>query len=133
MIDTRLLDTIVLDCLYKTDELEDGAPPADFIEVEGVVVRLGLHPKRLESHRAEVQAMLDQIGPEFHSSGGGGWSFLNLCNDKDGEQWGEHRSMEQLCMLAIGLKLGTWMSPRETWSSFPGGVPYFLITDGASA
>jgi hypothetical protein len=49
---------------------------------------------------------------------------LSLFEDKHGNHWGEHINMNELCVLAIGLKLGNWCLPREMWTAFPGGMPY---------
>ena len=35
--------------------------------------------------------------------------------------------MEDLVVLALGLKLGDYLLPREVWSSFPGRMPYVVF------
>src|SRR4030042_2298665 len=81
MIDPERVNAIFMDCLFK--EGEDTSKP---IKVEGIVRNIGFHPERLESHKAEIAAMLDELPDEFKESGGGGMSFLNACNDKHGNQ-----------------------------------------------
>lgn len=115
---------IIMDSLYKTEEVPDGLPPADAVIAEGIRGKMGFHPGRLESHRAEVVAILREMPETFHKGTGGGYSFLGLCEDKNGAQWGEHTNMDELCVLAIGLKLGDWCLPREMWPVLPGGMPY---------
>ncbi len=62
---------------------------------------------------------------EFHENNpSGGWTFLNLCNDKNGNQWGEHRNMEELVCLSIALNMGKYLMPKVLWGSLPGGMPY---------
>lgn len=123
------VEAIILDCLYQKEELteaelEPGGAPPGAILVEGLVRTFGLHPGRLESHREEVKAILLEMPAVFHKGNGDGMSFLNLCNDKNENLWGQHRDMEALCCLAIGLGMGQFMLGREMWSVFPGGVPY---------
>ena len=129
MIDAKRITEIVKDCLFRDDEVIDGKPTTDPVLVSGVVIRIGFHKERLESHREEVKAMLSELPLDFQPNGGGGSSFLNMCMDKFGNQWGEHRNMDELCALAIGLGLGGFPMGREFWSALPGGVPYFSIVE----
>ena len=70
--------------------------------------------------------MLDCLPDSFKASGGGGMSFLNMCNDINDEQWtGAHRVMDQLICLAVALDLGNVML-EELKGILPGGVPYFV-------
>ena len=111
------------DCLFK--EKED---TSNYVKAEGIMTNVGFHPDRLESHKAEVDEMLEQLPNEFQKSGGGGWSFLNACNDRDGNQWtGLQQVMEQLFLLGIALKRVKIQLPRELWSSLPGGMPYLVV------
>lgn len=71
--------------------------------------------------------MLADLPDEFMQEKGGGWSFLNMCMTKDGEQWGEHPNMEELMVLGCGLGLMKLQLPRAVWSSLPGGVPYLSV------
>lgn len=119
------VNEVFLDCLYRNDEVgADKKPPADAVIVEGLVATYGLHPTRLESHREKVRWFLNEMPAPFHKSTGGGWSFLNLCVDRNEEQWAEHPTMEQLVVLAIGLHMGSYCVPRELWGALPGSVPY---------
>jgi hypothetical protein len=110
------VDACVIECLNGT---ADGA-----ILVEGIVNNFGFSQTAIDSHREEIAGLLNEMPPEFHKAGGGGWSFLNLCLDKHGNQWGEHRNMEVLCCLGIAAGMAKWLLPREVWSALPGGVPY---------
>jgi hypothetical protein len=120
------VNAIFLDCLF-TEEETAGGPPAGMVLVEGVVNRYGLHPVRLESHRAEVTELLNELPEEFQEAKGGGWSFLQACVTQRGDQWGEHVHIEQLFVMAMGLGLGRWVMPRSMWRAFPGSMPYFVI------
>ena len=123
MIDAKCVETIFIDCLFKEEE-----DTSKYIKAEGIVTNVGFHPERLEQYRAEVADILNQLPDEFKTSGGGGWSFLNACNDKDGNQWtGLHQRMEQLFLLGIGLGVVKSVLPREFWKDLPGGMPYYVI------
>ena len=117
------VNNVFMDCLFK-----DGEDTSGYIEARGIVMNAGFHPERLESHKAEVAKMLAGLPSEFQKSGGGGWTFLNACNDKNGNQWtGEHRTMEQLFLLGIALGIAEFQLPREVWGAFPGGMPYIVV------
>jgi len=111
------------DCLFKDDE-----DTSNHIEARGIMINVGFHPERLEEHTVEIEEMLGELPSEFQKSGGGGWSFLNACNDKYGNQWtGEQTVMEQLVLLGIATEKAKFQLPREVWSALPGGMPYFVI------
>jgi hypothetical protein len=126
-IDATEVNAAFLDSLFLDTEIVNGKPPVDAVIVEGVRGKYGFHFQRLGSHRSQVQAWLALLPVEFRANGGGGWSFLNACQTHDGEQWGEHRDMEELFALAIGLGLARWVMPREMWAVLPGGMPYVSI------
>lgn len=127
MIDTEKIDAAMRDSLFRNEEVPDGKPPADAVIVDGVRSKFGFHKARLESHREEVREALAQLSDQFHRGRGDGWSFLNACMDKDGNQWGEHRNVEQLVCLGIALGLVEYCLPKEMWSVLPGGMPYFAV------
>ena len=118
---------ILRDCLFTPCELVDGAAPPDACTVQGILTTYQFHRARLESHRAEIHAMLEELPDTFQAGKGGGWSFLNACVRQDGEQWGEHHHMELLFCLAIGLDLAQWLMPRDFWGALPGGMPYVQV------
>lgn len=118
---------IFQDCLFTEEEVAEHKRPDDAVIVEGVLLRFGLHPARLESHREEVLELLGELPEQFMESKGGGWSFLNACVRGDGTQWGEHSSMEELFVLGIGLGLAGWCLPREMWPLLPGEAPYVWV------
>jgi hypothetical protein len=133
MIDAAKIDAAFRDSLFKREEVPDGEPPAGAVIVQGVLSQFGFHKARLESHREEVREALAGLPDGFHSGKGGGQSFLNACMDKDGNQWGEHRNIEQLISLGIGLGYVAYCLPKEAWQSLPGGMPYFSVTlEGAA-
>ena len=122
------VQTIFMDCLYRDDEINGGAPPDGAILVEGIVGKYGLHPARINSHKDEIKTMLTELPSAFKEGSGGGWSFLNACMTESGKQWtDEHRIMEQLFVLGMASGLVKNLLPREIWGSLPGGVPYYMI------
>lgn len=123
------VNEIILDCLFKTDEIADGKPPADAVVVEGIRRDFGFHPVRLESHAEEIADLLAELPPEFAQ----GWSFLNMCMDRHGRQWGEHRDMEGLVALGLATGRAALPAPRDMWPMLPGGMPYVTVLPAPSA
>lgn len=123
MISARRVEEILMNCLYKDEEVIDGKPPEDTILAEGIMMKIGFHPERLESHREEIKEILSQLPSQFNE----GASFLQGCVDKNGNQWGEHTNMDQLFMLGNALGYVKCPFPRAVWSSLPGGMPYYQI------
>ena len=116
------VETIFRDCLFR-----DGEDTSQAKIVEGVVSKFGFHPTRLETHKSEIAEMLDGLPDEFRADKGGGWSFLNARMTKSGDQWGEHRNIEQLLTLGIATEQAKMLMPREMWNVLPGGMPYFAV------
>ena len=122
------VEEVFMDCLYKDMEARK-----DAVIVMGIILNVGFHPERLEAHRQDVKVMLAELMPEFHQKTGGGWTFLNLCNDKHGRQWTSfHEIQEQLCLLGNALGLSEYLMDREMWAAMPGGVPYFMVKADAN-
>mgnify|MGYP001604585181 CR=1 FL=1 len=108
---------------------EDCASP---LAVKGIVHEAAFDPDKLASHKDEVRALLAQLPDQFHETLGGGWSFLNSCQDRDGDFWtGLHLVMEQLVLMGLGLGLVEFPMEREFWPVMPGGMPYFVFKDAA--
>lgn len=128
MLNAERVNAVFCDCVFQ-----DGEDTKVHIQAEGITGKVGFHPRRLESHRAEIETMLDELPENFRQSGGGGWTFLNACNDRHGNQWtGLHLRMEQLFQLGIGIGKVQSCLPRELWSALPGGMPYYIIMDEAT-
>lgn len=122
-IDSERVDAIFRDCLFNADE-----ETSSHVKAEGIVRNVEFHPERLNGHKAEIEAMLDELPDTFKKSGGGGMSFLNACEDKHGNQWtGQHQRMEQLFQLGIGVGKAEFLMPREIWDCLPGGMPYYIV------
>lgn len=107
---------------------DHGAP------IEGIVRTFNANRATIAEHRDEIIAMLSCLPDEFMDDGGGGWSFLNLCQTKDGRLWtGMHATCEALYGLAAGLDLASFLLPREVWGALPGGMPYLAFRRSAFA
>ena len=118
-----------IDCLYRESELTgiEGVP-GDAILVEGIMAKFGFQPARLEEKRDIVTEWLAALPEAFRKDKGGGWSFLNACNQENGVQWtGLHERMEQLFCLGMGLGLVKCQLRRDLWAVLPGGMPYYAI------
>jgi hypothetical protein len=100
----------------------------DELIVHGIVNDFPFNKKMLSEYADDIIGFLNELPKEFHENDGGGWSFLNACNDKNGNQWtGSHAVMEKLFVLGIGIDKVKLLLPREVWGSLPGGVPYFVV------
>lgn len=132
-LNPNAVSELFMKCLFTDEEIAElnGDVPVGAVIVEGITIDTGFHPKRLEEAREAVKEMLDELPLEFQPAtkgGGGGWSFLNMCNDKNGVLWtGMHSVMQELILLAIGLDLMAFLMPRDMWAIFPGGMPYVGI------
>lgn len=112
-----------MNCLFN-----DGEPTEGYKIGEGVMVRIGFHPERLKEAEPIITELLDELPDAFKKSGGGGWSFLNLCQDKHGNQWADlHKTMDELVALGNAIGKLSYQMPREMWSALPGGMPYLVI------
>lgn len=116
---------VFMDCLFSD-------PPKGKISVikaPGLVRNVGFDPNKVNLHRAEINAMLDELPNDFKESGGRGMSFLNACFDRHGVKWtGLHQTVEQLVQLGLATgKLGYCLQDRALWRALPGGVPYIVV------
>ena len=110
-------------CLPKDNEKSE-----NYDIIEGVATKVKFNAERINEKRKEIIALLDELPIEFNKNSGGGWSFLNACNDKDGNQWtGFHKSVDELVTLGLAIKKINWLLPRELWDSLPGAMPFFVV------
>lgn len=131
-LDAIKVRKIFLDCLYSEDRIKSSTKEGlmkEAILVKGIVTNVGFDPKKIAIHKPEIIELLDELPNEFKHEVSGGYSFLKACVDKNGNHWGEHRSMEQLFMLGMACKRVRCLFPRELWSMLPGGVPYYEVLD----
>lgn len=115
-------------CLYGEDFATDGFTH-QLMTIKGVILSANFDYFLLAMHSLEIENMLRELPDEFKEFSGGGWSFLEACNDKHGNQWTSlHRVIDKLFMLGMGIDKVEYLLPREQWSVLPGGMPYLVIT-----
>lgn len=85
MLNAEAVEKVFLDCLFDDSATED-----EIVEIEGIVNNFAFNSARLEANKNTIISLLEELPDEFRQSLGGGWSFLNACNDKHGSHWGEH-------------------------------------------
>lgn len=117
------VNTVLRECLFKEGEDTSTAAIA-----EGVISKFRFNSYRLAEKSPEIAEMLSELPDDFHSDKGGGMSFLNACVDRNGDQWGGHSSIDELLCLGIATGQAAILFPREMWSVFPGGMPYFSVS-----
>jgi hypothetical protein len=110
-------------CLFKEQESTE-----NMVKAEGILRDFGFHPTRLKEREDDIISMLSYLPDSFHEEKGGGWSFLNACNDKDGKQWANlHTTMEQLFVLGLAIGKVKNLIPKEMWKNLYGGMPYYVV------
>lgn len=125
-LDHERVTELFLKCLFQ-----EGEDSSNRVRAEGITLKVGFHPVRLEGHKREISELLDELPDEFKSSGGEGMSFLQACNDRHGNQWtGLHHVMEQLFLLGIAIGKVKCLTPREVWKALPGGMPFYAVQTG---
>jgi hypothetical protein len=132
MIDPKRVNELLIDCLFRNEELGDtpNIMPEGGVKVEATMVTFGFHPDRLQAHRFEVVEMLKQLDDSFMQSKGGGMSLMNMVATKDGELWtGIQKTADELFALAKGMDLADFTLPRDMWVVLPGQMPYITIYD----
>lgn len=112
--------------------LAGNAEDENAIVIDGITVRVAFDAARVTAHAGEIRELLTELPSAFLSEtegGGGGWSFLNACNDRHDRQWtGFHRSMEELFMIGEAAGMVKPLLPRELWEALPGSMPYYVIS-----
>ncbi|MGL5717998.1 MAG: hypothetical protein ACRCX2_33655 [Paraclostridium sp.] len=120
------VDRIFRDCLFKEEELIGGKPIKEPLIAEGIIMNVGFNPDSIERNKIDIGYMVDQLPEMFNQ----GWSFLNMCIDKEERQWTSvHKVMEQLLLLGIAIGRLKYCAPREMWDVLPGGMPYVMRVD----
>jgi len=124
-LDAKRVRDILVNCLFK----EDPEPGTQYIPVIGITVNLGFRVDRINEYSGEIKELLNELPDGFKESSGGGWSFLQAYVDKDDNQWGDHKNMEELMMLGVASGWAGYLLPKDLWCALPGSVPYFAVFD----
>lgn len=122
MINSSEVHELLMDCLFIGKEKTDNA-----MIIDGIAGKFGLNPIKVEKNKKKILEILKQLPLDFRQEYGGGMSFLNMGEDKDGNHWGEHRAMEQLVVLGLATKNLVYLMPKEMWSALPGQMPYLVL------
>jgi hypothetical protein len=116
---------IFMKCLFN-----EGEATENYVLAEAINVKVGFHPERLKQSEPAITELLNELPDEFKRGTGDGWSFLNMCKDKHGNQWADlHQTMDELVALGLATKKISFLMPRDMWLSFPSGMPYLLVTN----
>lgn len=103
---------------------------AEYKVGEGFLGRFDFDPEKLKESEQTIISMLSDLPDDFKRSGGGGRSFLNMCVDKNGNQWtGVHDIVDMLVRLGNAIGRVSFLMPREMWPVLPGGMPYIVVED----
>lgn len=114
------VEAVFADCL--SDE-------RNFI-VRGVMINVAFDRSKVAAHEQDIAQMLSALPIEFHRPGGCGWSFLNMCIDKDGQQWCDlHQTIDKLICLGLATGQIEFTLQRDLWRALPGGMPYIVVVD----
>lgn len=127
------VDRIFSDCLFRSHAEYD-----EYVKNQGIVIKVQsvqnpkatvcFHSERLESHREEIKEMVLQLPDGFHKNKGGGWSFLNLCQDRNGDLWtGFQTEQEKLALLGMATHVLMPLLSIEENHILPGCMPYFRV------
>lgn len=118
---SQAIESLINRCLFADDEPRDGA-----IKVAAIFNHYAFHPARIAESADEIGALLAELPDEFQATRGGGWSFVNACDDRAGRQWtGLHVTMEHLFALGIAAGKARWI--QVPWPSLPGDMPYVSV------
>lgn len=120
---TENVHKIFTKCLFS-----DGENTDNHVKVHAVNMVIGFNPEKLKFNEKNITLMLCQLPNSFMKSGGGGMSFLNMCNDENDNQWtGIHKQMDELVALGLAIEKLSFLMPRDMWSAFPGGMLYLVV------
>ncbi|SDA13059.1 hypothetical protein SAMN02799622_00897 [Methylobacterium sp. UNC378MF] len=132
MADPILTGAAVRDILLAS--LAGDEPTGPTVDVEGIIATYRFSVEAITTATPQIEQLIGELEDAFVQGRGGGWTFLNLCNDRHGQQWADlHTTMEALCVLAIAARRGQWCLPREYWHVMPGGMPYVVFWLGEPA
>lgn len=116
--------------IFKACHTDAEEPADNLVLVDAITWKAYLDIGKLAEHHDEIVEMLMELPEQFRESGGGGWSFLQACDDRHGVQWtGFHMIMAMLFALGEGIGKVKSLLPRDMWVALPGGMPYYVILD----
>ena len=94
--------------------------------VEGIRMKVGFNPEKIEKNKDDINLLLDNMHSKFSE----GWTFLNLCLDKNNNYWtGNYLTMEKLLLLGLAIGRIEYCCDRNMWDILPGKIPYIFIKE----
>ncbi|MGN0309032.1 MAG: hypothetical protein ACI4C3_00350 [Bacteroides sp.] len=100
------------------------------LKVRGMKLNVCFNREKIEFFKDDIKDMLLQLPKKFMQSEQKGWSSLNACMNRNGNQWtGSHQDVDALVCLGIAAGLADFLLPRDWWYLFPDGMPYFVVLD----
>lgn len=130
MITAEDVEQVLFDCFVETDKdehVQKGLSEGRYIHINGVIQNFILRKDKLKEHEEQIREFLSEMSDEYFMDKGKGWTFLNMCLDRHGRQWGEHVHMEMLVVLGIGIGCVHYILERGFWFILPGSMPYIAI------
>lgn len=125
-----ILDPKSVSAIFGVCRLQPNEDKPDAILVDGIMLSVRFDPEALADNKELITTWLLELPEPFRTSSGGGWSFLQACEDRHGNLWtGEQRIMEQLFLLGMGIGKVKSLAPRVMWAVLPGGMPYYAVID----
>src|SRR6478735_6010944 len=107
--------------IFKRCLLNDDEKNLEHIYEHGVKIEVYFKTSELKKYRQRITEMISQLPETFLQHKGGGWSFLNLCLNKDGQQWTDsHEVCDMLVCLGLAIDKIAFCLHRDMWSIFPG-------------
>lgn len=98
------------------------------LRVDGVLSSAVFYLPALQKETPAIELLINQLPNIFKNEGEKGGSFLQMCEDYNGELWtGEHAVMERLLLLGIAIGKMGFLLPKPLWAALPGGMPYVHI------
>ena len=149
LIDSRLVSETFDICFINDDQLvEIEANPTNCKQCESVMGPRHMRIDKLEENRERIVSWLSALDDAYRRSVGGGYTFLNMCVDRDGQQWtGFHMVQNQLVMLGNGIGMCSILYIKDfirnampdlsdteldefveqQGLALPGGMPYIVV------
>ena len=128
LLNPERIHEIFNDCLFKDTESH-----SEYLPAKGLTMSVGFHPERTEKYASEVYEICMNLPTEFQEKTGGGYSFLYMCMDKDGNHCMEQPTAQELLLLGIATGWMSILMPRDFWPMLPGGVPFVVVNTQRSA
>lgn len=123
LIDAKRVDEIFYDCFLPVNDKSEAKENSTF--VEGITIDVFFDNEKLDKNKNELNNIINNLNPTFKN----GWTFLNLCLDKENNQWtGLHEEMQKLMLLGMAIGRMGYCCGRDLWNILPGNVPYVYVS-----